>query len=372
MAGLFGGAVRAASILHGFFSLLRILAVLAVAVAPTWTGGAGRSAYAQDAATPAPFVISTLDTVRRRGYVICAAANPLPGFAQVSPEGLWSGFDIDLCRALSAAIFGDPSNVEFRPLSGQSRFAHLAMGDVDLVVRNASWTMTRDTQYGVRYVGTAFYDGQAFMVPARLGFVSTYELENLVICVARGSEAEQRIDAFFFQNQLVYDEMVYEDREDLAVAYRSGRCDAITASASWLQAVRRTLPEPASHMILPERLTKEAYGPVVRADDPQWETIVRWTLFALVNAEEHGVTSVNVDSMLAARTPAIRRLLGIQGDFGTPLGLSVTWMQDVIRAVGNYGEIYARHFGTASGAPLLRGQNALWTNGGLLYAPPFN
>lgn len=324
----------------------------------------------EEASVSAPFTISTLETVRARGYLICAATNPLPGFAQVSPEGLWSGFDIDICRAIATAIFGDPSKVEFRPLSGQSRFAHLEMGEVDLVVRNASWTMSRDTLYGASYVGTSFFDGQAFMVPERLGVVSAYELEDVTICVSSNSLASRRLEEFFFYNQLSYRELLYEDREDLAVAYRSGQCDAITAPASWLQAIRRSTPEPSSHAILPERLSKEPYGPVVRGDDEQWRRIVLWTLYALINAEEYGVTSINIDSMLSARTPAIRRLLGVEDDVGAQVGLAPTWMRDVVRSVGNYGEIYARHFGGGSSAPLLRGQNALWINGGLLYAPP--
>lgn len=338
--------------------------------------GAPNVALSQDAAAQStqpdtqPFTISMLETVRARGYVICAATNPLPGFAQVSPEGLWSGFDIDMCRAIAAAVFGDPSRVEFRPLSGQSRFAHLAMGEVDLVVRNAPWTMSRDTQYGVSYVATSFFDGQAFMVPDRLGVVSAYELEDVTICVASNSDASRRLDEFFFFNQLGYDELLYEDREDLAVAYRAGECDAITGSASWLQAIRRTMPDPGSHFILPERLSKEPYGPVVRSDDVQWATIIRRTLHALINAEEYGVTSINIESMLSARTPAIRRLLGIEEGVGDDIGLRATWMRDVIASVGNYGEIYSRHFGAAAGGQLLRGQNALWLNGGLIYAPP--
>ncbi|SDG69317.1 amino acid ABC transporter substrate-binding protein [Pelagibacterium luteolum] len=350
---------------------LRILASAALWL--TLGLGASGTVHAQDQAAPAaaPFTISTLETVRARGYVTCAATSPLPGFAQISPEGLWSGFDIDVCRAVAAAVFGDPSKVEFRPLSGEGRFAHLAMGEVDLISRNAPWTMSRDTSYGATYVATTFFDGQGFMVPGSLGVVSAFELEDVTVCVAGGSEAEMRMEEFFFQNQLAYDTLVYEDRDDLAIAYRSGRCDAITASASWLQAMRRSLPEPGSHNILPERLSKEAFGPVVRSNDKQWETIVRWTLFALVNAEELGVTSSNIESMLAAQTPAIRRLLGIEGNLGEPLGLRRTWMRDVIAAVGNYGEVYARHFGSGSNAALLRGQNALWINGGLLFAPPF-
>lgn len=368
---LFKGTVHAALILHAFSRFLRIPATVALALAFSLVSQPAVLAQGPAAETGVPFTISTLETVRARGYVVCAATNPLPGFAQVSPEGLWSGFDIDICRAVAAAIFGDPSRVEFRPLSGQSRFAHLEMGEVDLVVRNAPWTMSRDTLYDATYVATSFFDGQAFMVPEQLGVVSAYELEDVTICVASNSDAARRLEEFFFFNQLSYDELFYEDREDLAVAYRSGRCDAITASASWLQAIRRAMPEPSAHAILPERLSKEAYGPVVRSDDDQWIAIVHWTLNALINAEEYGVTSVNIDSMLSARTPAIRRLLGVEGDVGAPFGLSTTWMRDVIRAVGNYGEIYARHFGgSTTGAPLLRGQNALWINGGLLYAEP--
>ncbi|MCD7060881.1 amino acid ABC transporter substrate-binding protein [Pelagibacterium xiamenense] len=323
-------------------------------------------------AASTPFTISTLETVRARGYVICATSQPMAGFAQVSSEGLWSGFDVDICRGVAAAVFGDPSRVEFRPLSGTSRFAHLALGEVDLLARNAPWTMMRDTAYGASYAATSFYDGQAFMVPDSLGVVSAYELDDVTVCVASGGEALARVNEFFFDIQGSFDEVLYEDREDLAVAYRSGQCDAISASASWLHGVRRTLPEPGTHRILPERLSKEPYGPVVRSGDTQWFTIVRWVVLAMINAEELGVTSVNVESMLSARAPAIRSLLGLEGDFGTPLGLSQTWMRDVVSGVGNYGEVYARHFGPDTGTPLLRGQNALWINGGLMFAPPFN
>lgn len=331
--------------------------------------------FAQQATPPssqAPFTFSTMETVRARGYVICAASRPTAGFAQVNSDGLWTGFDVDFCRAIAAAIFGDPAKVEFRPLAGEARFAHLALREVDVLARNAPWTMSRDTTFGATYVAPSFYDGQAFLVRSQLGVVSAYELEDVTICVAVRSEAAARIEDFFFESQAAYTLVGYEDREDLAVAYRTGQCDALTGPASWLQAVARGLPDASAHQILPERLSKDPYGPVVRNDDAQWAAIVRWTLHGLVNAEEFGVTSVNVDSMLSARTPAIRRLLGVEGDFGAGLGLRPTWMRDVIRSVGNYGEIYERNFGSASGFPLLRGQNALWVNGGLLYAPPMN
>lgn len=312
----------------------------------------------------------TLETVRARGYLICASTDPLPGFAQLNADGRWTGFDIDFCRAVAAAVLGDPDRMEFRPLRGQSRFAHLQTGDIDLIVRNAAWTMKRDTGYGVRYVGVSFFDGLAFMVPQELGVVSAYELEDVRVCVLDAGDELASLSDFFFTNQVSYDEILYEDREDLTVAYRTGLCDAVLAQASWLHAIRRSLPEPAAHRILPERISKDAFGPVVREGDAQWFHIVRWVLFALINAEEVGVSSLNIESLSAAKTHSIRRLLGMEGTFGPGIGLSPDFISTVIRAVGNYGEIFDRNFGAETGAPIVRGQNALWINGGLLYAPP--
>jgi general L-amino acid transport system substrate-binding protein len=324
-------------------------------------------AFAQDPiATAGP----TLQAVRDRGHLICATSDPLPGFAQPGPEGRWTGFDVDFCRAVAVAIFGDPSKMEFVPLSGDSRFAQLQTGAVDLVARNAPWTMRRDTGYGASYVATSFYDGQAFMVPQSLGVVSAYELDDVKVCVLDGGEALANLREFFFTTQSTYDEVLYEDREDLAVAYRSGLCNAVSAAASWLNAIRRGLPEAAVHRILPERISKGAFGPVVRAGDEQWFDIVAWTLYALIDAEEAGVTSLNIESLAAARTHKIRRLLGLEGSFGPSMGLAPDFIPRVIAAVGNYGEIFDRHFGPESGASVVRGQNALWINGGLLYAPP--
>ena len=314
----------------------------------------------------------TLQTVRDRGFLICGATNPLPGFAQQDAEGRWSGFDVDLCRAIAAAVFGDanPKLLEFRALRGESRFAPLQTGQVDVLTRNGSWTQRRDTLFGANYVTTAFFDGQAFMVPQSLGVVSAYELDNISICVIEGGEELERVQEFFFSNQASYTEVPYEDVADLAVAYRAGLCQVISASGRQLQAIRRDLPEPASHRILPERISKELLGPAVREGDDQWFNIVKWTIFALIDAEEVGITALNIESLANARTPAVRRLLGVDGDFGTPLGLKRTFMSDVVRAIGNYAELYDRHFGPQTGAALLRGQNALWSNGGLLYAPP--
>ena len=313
---------------------------------------------------------ATLEAVRDRGHVICATTDPLPGFAQIGAEGRWTGFDVDFCRAVAVAVFNDPSRMEFVPLSGNSRFAELQIGTVDLIARNAAWTMRRDTGYGASYVATSFFDGQAFMVPSSLGVVSAYELDDVSVCVLDGGDEVPNVREFFFATQATYTEVLYDSREDLSVAYQAGLCTAVSAPASWLNAIRRSLPEPATHRILPERISKGAFGPVVREGDDQWFKIVAWTLFALIEAEEAGVTSLNIDPLVAARTHKIRRLLGLEGSFGPGIGLAPDSIANVIRAVGNYGEIFDRHFGPETGAAVVRGQNALWINGGLLYAPP--
>ncbi|HEY4200240.1 MAG TPA: amino acid ABC transporter substrate-binding protein [Devosiaceae bacterium] len=312
---------------------------------------------------------STLKAVRDRGHLICAATRQLPGFSQQT-DGVWSGFDVDLCRAVAAAVLGDPNKVEFRSLGGDSRFAYLQTGQVDLLTRNAPWTLKRDTAFGATYVTPMFFDGEALMVPQSLGVVSAYELDNVSVCLIDGSDEQVAVRNFFFENQATYTEVQYEDLEDLGVAYSSGLCDAVAAPARWLNAIRRGLPEPATHRILPERITKEMLGPVVRQGDEQWYDIVEWTMYALINAEELGVSSRNIDSMSTVNNSQIKRLLGLDGDFGTPIGLDAKFMARVIRSVGNYAEIYERNFGPQTGAALPRGQNSLWSNGGLLYAPP--
>jgi general L-amino acid transport system substrate-binding protein len=314
----------------------------------------------------APASAQTLQAVRERGFLICGATNPLPGFAQQDVQGRWVGFDVDLCRGIAAAVFGDPDKIEFRSLRGETRLAPLQTGMVDVVTRNGLWTERRDTLYGVSFVGTAFFDGQAFLAPQAMGVVSAYELDDISVCVIDGGEELERLREFFFANQASYSEVPYEDVADLALAYQAGLCQAVSASGRQLQAIRRALPDPSAHRILPERISKELLGPMVREGDQQWFNIVRWTLFTLINAEEAGITSLNVDSLLAARTPTVRRILGVDGDFGSALALTA----DFMRAAGNYGELYDRHFGPQTGAALLRGQNGLWSNGGLLYAPP--
>jgi general L-amino acid transport system substrate-binding protein len=336
--------------------LLSIVSFVVLAAAP---------AAAQAIVTAGP----TLAAIKARGHVVCATSDPLPGFAQLSPEGRWSGFDVDFCRAVATAVFGDPDKLEFRALSGDGRFAQLQTGEIDVFARNAPWTMRRDTGYGAMYVGTSLFDGQAFMVPATLGVVSAFQLDGQKVCVLDDAEELTSVRTFFFQNQAAFIPVLYEDREDLAVAYQRGLCDTVSASASWLNAIRRSLPAPDGHRILPERITKSAFGPVVRQGDDQWASIVKWTLFALIDAEEAGVTSLNIESLRAAKTHRIRRLLGLEGSFGPSIGLSHDFIAKVILALGNYGEIFDRNFGSETVAPVPRGQNALWTNGGLLYAP---
>lgn len=312
----------------------------------------------------------TLEAVKTRGFLICGSSNPLAGFAQQDVDGRWSGFDVDLCRALAAGIFGNPDLIEFRSYRGEARFAPLQTGAVDVLTRNGAWTAGRDTRFGARYVAPSFFDGQAFMVPQTLGVVSAYELDNVSICVVDRSGELAALDEFFFSNQTSFTQVVYEEEADLIIAYRSGLCQVVSAAGRQLQAIRRELSDPSQHRILPERITKETLGPVVRQADAQWFNIVRWTIYALISAEEFGVTSLNIDSLTAARSPNVRRILGVEGDFGTSLGLRPTFMSDAIRAVGNYSELYDRHFGPQTGAAMLRGQNALYSNGGLLYAPP--
>ncbi len=318
----------------------------------------------------APAHSQTLESVKSRGHLVCAASQSLSGFSQKDNEGFWSGFDVDFCRAISAAIFGDPDKVEFRSYDGVARFAPLQLGDVDVFVRNGTWNLQRDSIFQVRYVGTSFFDGQSFLLEKNQGVVSSYELDNISICVIEGSEEQANLIDFSFKNQIEYKEVLYQSYSDLALAYNGNLCDVVTASASKLYSIMRNLPDPSLHQILPERISKQPLGPVVRLGDDDWFNIVRWVLFGLINAEELGVNSLSASSLDDIRTPQIRRLLGLEADFGQALGLQADWVKNMISTVGNYREIYERSFGPQTGADLPRGQNALWTSGGLLFAPP--
>lgn len=329
------------------------------------------SAQAQETSQQSEDVFdSTLEKVRARGTLICGASNNSPGFAEQDDNFRWFGFDVDFCRALAAAIFNDSSRVEFRALEGNARYVELQSGEIDVLARNASWTMTRDLDNKIFYIGTSFFNGQSFLVPNNNDSVSVLDLEGQTICVQKGSANQQRLAKFFSDNNIEFVEHGYEDTMDLPAAYKAGMCSVISANLIDIQRFRLLMDAPADHKLLPEIISNDLYGPVVRTDDDTWSNIVRWTLFSLINAEELGVSSANVGTMIESRTPAIRRLLGVEGDLATNLGLEKDWVRNMVEQVGNYGELFERNLGRDSDLNMQRGLNALWTQGGLLYAPP--
>jgi general L-amino acid transport system substrate-binding protein len=315
---------------------------------------------------------ATLDDVKERGLVRCGVHTGLPGFGEQDAAGAWSGLDVDYCRAVAAAIFNDPKAVEFVPLStkDRERFVALRSAKIDLLARNTTWTMSLDTAQGMTFTGVNYYDGQAFMVKKGLGIISALELSGATICVQSGTTTELNLADFFAVNSMTYTPVVVDNPADAVVAYESGRCDVYTSDASGLYALRLTLADPYGTIVLPEIISKEPLSPVVRQGDDQWFDIVKWVGFALINAEELGVTAANVDKMRSNDNQEIRRLLGTDGTFGEDIGLTNDWAANAIKAVGNYGEIFDRNIGSGSDLQIARGLNALWVNGGILYAPP--
>ncbi len=313
---------------------------------------------------------STLETVKSRGQLQCGVNTGLAGFSAPDSSGTWKGLDVDVCRAVSAAIYKDPSKVKFVPLTAKERFTALQSGEIDLLSRNTTWTMSRDTSAGLNFAGVNYYDGQGFMVKKSLDVVSAKELSGASICVQTGTTTELNLADYFRSNKMDYNPAVYERLPEVLAAYNAGRCEAFTTDVSQLYSIRLTLGNPDDHVVLPEIISKEPLGPVVRQGDPQWANIVRWVLNAMINAEELGVTMQNVDEMKNSKNPSIRRLLGVEGEFGTAIGLDNDWAYQVIKHVGNYGESFDRNVGAGSPLGIARGQNALWKNGGLQYAPP--
>jgi len=314
----------------------------------------------------------TLKTVQARGKIICGANSQVPGFGYVDAAGNFSGFDVDYCRALAAAIFGDASKVEYRPLTAKERFTALQAGEIDILSRNTTWTLVRDTELGGNFVQTTFYDGQGLMVLADSGITTLKDLEGGTICVQTGTTTELNLADVMAAEGVNYTPAVYDDADATMGAYAEGRCDAVTTDKSGLVARRAIMPDPAAHVILDVTMSKEPLGPMVRHGDDQWFDIAQWTVFALIGAEEYGVTSANVDDMKANSTnPEVRRLLGVEGDLGLKLGLSNDWAYNIIKLVGNYGEIYEKNFGAGTPTYIPRGLNNLYTQGGILYAPPF-
>jgi general L-amino acid transport system substrate-binding protein len=341
---------------------------------------------------------ATLDDVKARGSVHCGVnSTGLLGFASRNDQGQWSGFDVDYCRAVSAAIFGDPDKVEYTPLNATERFEALKSGTVDILARNTTWTMARDTSMGMLFAGVSYYDGQGFMMrKSRMEETGVTKAEDLggaegeegaKICVQTGTTTELNLGDFFNSRGLNYQPVIFETQDAADAAYASNGCDAYTTDVSGINSIRLKFPDAADHVVLPDVISKEPLGPVVRQGDDQWFNIVKWTHFALLNAEELGVTSANVEEMRAKAqkdveevakdesyrrevSPEIARLLGVDGTFGEGIGLGNDWAFNIIKAVGNYGEMFERHLGASSPLKLSRGPNALWKDGGLQYAPP--
>lgn len=312
----------------------------------------------------------TLSTVKARGTLRCGVNPGLAGFAFLDNAGVWRGFDVDLCRAVATAVFGDATRVRFVPVSAKERFTALQTGEIDVLVRNTTWTLSRDTALGFDFAGINFYDGQGFMVRKSAGIAHAKELAGATLCVTAGSTTELNVADFFRARGLRYQIVTYEKLDEVLRAYDSGRCDAYADDLSALAAQSRKLKDASANLILPEIISKEPLGPAVRHGDNHWGDIVRWCLNAMILAEELGVRSDNVAAMSTSSNPEIRRLLGIDGIAGAQLGLSPHWARDIIRQVGNYGESYDRNFGAASGLNLPRRLNRLWTDGGLIFAPP--
>jgi general L-amino acid transport system substrate-binding protein len=314
----------------------------------------------------------TLDDVKARGELICGANTGLTGFGAPDAEGNYQGFDASLCKALAAAVLGDASKVKYVPTTGETRFTALASGEVDVLVRNSTWTYSRDTDLKFDFVAVNYYDGQGFMVKKDLGVSSAKELDGATVCIQTGTTTELNLADFFKSNNISYTPVTVADDSEAQRQYEAGACDAFTTDASGLASSRAAMADPANHIILPEIISKEPLGPVVRHGDNQWGDIVRWTFFALVAAEEKGITKANIDQIGASTTdPEVKRILGLEGDMGAMLGLDAEWAKRAIAANGNYGEIFEANIGAATPIGLARGLNALWTQGGLQYTPPF-
>jgi len=314
----------------------------------------------------------TLQEVQERGVLNCGVNTGLAGFAAPDANGEWEGFDVALCRAVAAAVLGDPSAVEFVSLTGKTRFTALAGGEIDMLSRNTTWTFTRDNDLKFEFTGINYYDGQGFLTRRDLGVSSATELDGATICIQTGTTTELNLADFFRANNMNYDPVPIETNAEALQQYNAGACDVYTTDASGLAASRATFENPNDHVILPEIISKEPLGPVVRHGDNEWGDIVRWTLNALIAAEEYGVTSANIDELAQGTdNPEVNRLLGTEGNFGEVLGLEPEWAVNAIKAEGNYGEIFERYIGESTPIGLARGLNAQWTDGGLMYSPPF-
>jgi len=333
-----------------------------VTLALTLALAAGLTAQAADA--------QTLKTIKDRGTLSCGVSQGLPGFSSPDDKGNWTGLDVDVCRAIAAAIFNDPTKVKFVPTSAKDRFTALQSGEIDLLSRNTTWTISRDTSLGANFTGVTYYDGQGFMVKKSLKVNSALELNSASVCVQTGTTTEQNLADYFKANNMKYEVIAFGTNDETVKAYEAGRCDVFTTDQSGLYANRLKLANPGDHMVLPEIISKEPLGPMVRHGDDQWFDIVKWTLFAMITTEELGVTAKNVDEKAKQENPELKRVLGTDGNFGEQLGLSKDWVVRIVKAVGNYGEVFDRNVGAGSPLGINRGLNNLWNKGGLQYAPP--
>ena len=329
------------------------------------------------AAAAATFVSSvasaaTLDDIKAAGFVKCGVSTGVAGFSFTDDQGNWQGFDPAVCQAVAAAIFGDASKVKYTPTTGKTRFEALKSGEIDMLARNTTWTFSRDADLKLTFTGVNYYDGQGFMVPKALGVASAKELDGASVCIQTGTTTELNLADFFRTNNMSYEPVPIETNAEARQNYQAGRCDVYTTDASGLAATRATFENPADHVLLPEIISKEPLGPLVRHGDDEWGDVVRWTLNVLIIAEELGVTQANVEEMAGGGdNPEINRMLGSEGNYGEMIGLSNDWAVNVLKAGGNYGEIFDRFIGPETDIGLERGLNALWTKGGILYAPPF-
>jgi general L-amino acid transport system substrate-binding protein len=340
--------------------MIRVKSTLAVLGAATLLGASG---LAQAGAT--------LDSVKSKGFVQCGVSDGLPGFSYTDAKGEYKGIDVDICRAVAAAVFGDAGKVRFSPLTAKERFTALQSGEVDVLSRNTTWTSSRDAAMGLSFTGVTYYDGQGFLVNKSVGVSSAKELDGATVCIQAGTTTELNLSDYFRTNNLKYTPITYDTSDESAKSLESGRCDVLTSDQSQLYAQRIKLAKPDDYVVLPEVISKEPLGPAVRQGDEEWFGIVRWTLFAMLNAEELGLTAANVDEMAKSTSnPDIARLLGAEGEYGKDLKLPKDWAVQIVKQVGNYGEVFERNIGSGSDLKIERGLNALWNNGGLQYAPP--
>ncbi len=314
---------------------------------------------------------STLEAVKQKGFVQCGVNDGLPGFSNPNDKGQWMGLDVDMCHAVAAAVLGNAQTVKFVPLTAKERLTALQTGEIDMLSRNTTWTLIRDASLGINFTGVNYYDGQGFMVNKDLGVTSAKDLGGATICINAGTTTELNVADYFREHKMTYTPVVFANNDQTVKGFESGRCDVLTSDHSQLYALRLQLTAPDRAIVLPETISKEPLGPSVRQGDNEWFNIVKWTLFAMINAEELGITSQNIDELKKNSTsPGLKRLLGLEGDLGKALGLSNDWAYNIIKQVGNYAEVFERNVGSKSPLKIERGLNALWNKGGILYAPP--